>query len=78
MVGIRRFTFSCLTTPHVTNDDKNGLKCCYISMVVNINSLQYCGNLAIHIHYVTSHWAQKPKPMAEPHTKVGGQGPPKI
>ena len=50
-----------ITTPHTINYDKNCLKCCNISIVLNINLLQYRGNMAIHVHYVTSCWAQRPK-----------------
>ena len=50
-----------ITTPHMINYDKNCLKCCNISIVLNINLLQYRGNMAIHVHYVTSCWAQRPK-----------------
>ena len=52
------FIFLSLITLHTTNFDKNY---CNISIVLNINLLQYKGNLAIHVHYVASHSAQRPK-----------------
>ena len=62
IVSVCGFTFSSLTTLHKTNYDKNCLKCYNISIVLNINLLQYKeGNPAILVHYVTSHWAQRPK-----------------
>ena len=61
IVSVCGFTFSSLTTPHTTNYDKSCLKCYNISIVPNINLLQYRGNMAIHVHYVTSCWAQRPK-----------------
>ena len=55
------FTFSSLTTPRMENYDKNCLKCCNISIVLNIRLLQYHGNMAIHIHYMSHHLGSKAK-----------------
>ena len=57
-MSVCEFTFLSLITLHTTNYDKN---CCNISIVLNINLLQYKGNVAIHVHYVASHLAQRPK-----------------
>ena len=54
IVSVYGFTFSSLTTLHMTNYDKNCLKCCNINVVLNINLLQYSGNMEIHGNYVTS------------------------
>ena len=64
IVSVCGFTFSSLTTTYTTNYDKNCLKCCNINVVLNINFffervlninlIQYTGNMEIHIHYVTS------------------------
>ena len=54
IVSVCGFTFSSLTTPHMTNYDKNFLKCCNINIVLNINLLQYHYNMAIHVYYVIS------------------------
>ena len=43
-----------VTTLHMKNYDKNCLKFCNINVVLNINLLQYSGNMEIHRHYVTS------------------------
>ena len=32
-----------------------------INIILNINLLKYYSNLAIYVHYVTSHGAQRPK-----------------
>ena len=37
IVSVYGFTFSSLTTLHMTNSDKNCLKCCNINVVININ-----------------------------------------
>ena len=54
IVSVYGFTFSSLTTLHMTNYDKNCLKCCNNNVVLNINLLQYSGNMEIHGNYVTS------------------------
>ena len=56
IVDVYEFIFLSLTTY-----DKNCLKYYNISIILNINLLQYYSNLAIHLHYVTSRWAQRPK-----------------
>ena len=61
IVSVCGFTFSSLTTLHTTNYDKNCLKCCNISIVLNIKLLQYQGNMAIHIHYISHHLGLKAK-----------------
>ena len=61
IVSVCGFTFSSLTTPHMTNYDKNCLKCCNISIVLNIKLLQYHDNMAIHVHYMSHHLGSKAK-----------------
>ena len=37
------------------------VKCCNISIVLSIKLLQYRGNMAIHVHYMSHHLGSKPK-----------------